>query len=119
MTTMKKQSPILDGVFAALADPTRRALVERLGRGRSSVSALAEPFDMSLAAVLQHVQVLAECDLIRTEKVGRVRYCNLRPEALERARGWIVSQQEAFWKAGLREVDRMLNEEDDSEGETK
>ena len=115
---MKRATPLLDGVFAALSDTTRRGLIERLGRGPASVSELAEPFDMSLAAVLQHVQVLAECDLIRTEKVGRVRYCHLRPQALERARGWIVSQQEAFWKAGLREVDRMLNETD-SEGETK
>ena len=116
---MKQQPPLLDGVFAALSDATRRSLVERLGHGPASVSALAEPFDMSLAAVLQHVQVLAECDLIRTEKVGRVRYCQLEPRALERARAWIVSQQEAFWKAGLGEDDRMLNEEDDTQGETK
>jgi DNA-binding transcriptional ArsR family regulator len=109
---MLNHSPALDGVFSALSDPSRRAMVERLGRGPASVSELAAPLDMSLAAVVQHIQVLADSGVIRTRKVGRVRSCQLRPEALKRAGGWIVARQEAFWKAGLREIGRIVDDDD-------
>ena len=105
---MARSSPVLSHVFAALADPTRRAMVERLGRGPASVSELAEPLDMTLAAVVQHVQVLARSGVIATEKRGRVRTCRLRPEALGRAGRWLAQQQERFWKAGLAALDEGL-----------
>ncbi len=80
----------LDSVFRALSDPTRRRMVERLARAPSlSVSALAKPLDMTLAAVVQHVQVLEECGVIRTEKIGRVRMCRVEPKALGAAEQWI------------------------------
>jgi len=109
---MLNYSSGLDLVFAALSDPSRRAMVERLGRGSASVSELAGPLDMSLPAVVQHLQVLTESGVILTRKVGRVRRCRLRPGSLRSARGWIVARQEAFWKAGLREMDRLLADED-------
>ena len=76
------QADPLDRVFQALADPSRRLMVERLSRGPASVSELARPFSMSLAAVVQHVQVLEACGLVRSEKVGRVRTCQIAPATL-------------------------------------
>jgi DNA-binding transcriptional ArsR family regulator len=109
---MLDHSTALDGVFAALADPSRRAMIERLGGGPASVSELAEPLDMSLAAVVQHVQVLAECGVIRTQKTGRVRTCRLNADALGLAAKWITLRQEAFWRAGLGAIDGILRDED-------
>jgi DNA-binding transcriptional ArsR family regulator len=78
----------LDRVFHALSDPTRRHMLERLARAPAAVSELAAPFGMSLAAVLQHVQVLEECGVVRTEKVGRTRMCKLEPKSLSAAERW-------------------------------
>ena len=85
--------PDLDRVFQALADPGRRLMVERLSRGPASVSELGRPLDMSLAAVLQHVQVLEASGLIRSQKVGRTRTCGLIPEALRSAEDWIADRR--------------------------
>ncbi len=74
---MLNQSDSLDPLFHALADPTRRAIVERLSRGSASVSELAQPFAMSLPAVIQHLQVLETSSLVRSEKVGRIRTCRI------------------------------------------
>ncbi len=93
----------LDQVFHALADPSRRAMVERLSRGAASVSELAEPLTMSLAAVVQHVQVLESSGLVRTEKVGRVRTCSIEPAALRTAEHWI-SERRSLWE---RRLDRL------------
>ncbi|GLC25881.1 ArsR/SmtB family transcription factor [Roseisolibacter agri] len=93
----------LDALFHALADPTRRALVERLTRGPASVSALAEPMAMSLPAVLQHLQVLEASGLVCTEKVGRVRTCRLEPQALRTAESWITERR-TLWE---RRLDRL------------
>ena len=109
---MLNYSSALDRVFAALSDPGRRAMVVRLGRGPATVSELAGPLDMSLPAVVQHLQILAESGVILTRKTGRVRRCRLRPQALRSARRWIAARQVAFWKAGLREMDRLLADED-------
>ena len=79
----------VDSVFQALGDPTRRALLERLGDGPLSVSELAAPLAVSLAAVVQHLQVLEQSDLIRTEKVGRVRTCAIAPGGLDIAERWL------------------------------
>jgi DNA-binding transcriptional ArsR family regulator len=83
----------LDLMFQALADPARRVMVERLSQGPVSVSQLAEPFDMSLSAVMQHLQVLQASGLIRSEKVGRVRTCRIEPAALGMAERWISDRR--------------------------
>jgi len=95
----------LDRVFHALADPSRRAMVDRLARGPASVSELAEPFDMTLAAVAQHLRVLEDSGVVRTEKVGRVRTCRIEPAALTSAEQWI-SKRKALWE---RRLDRLAD----------
>src|ERR1700724_3450291 len=87
---MLQQSAPLDLLFQALADPTRRVMVERLSRGPASVSELAQPFTMSLSAVVQHLQVLETSGLVRSEKIGRVRTCRIEPAALRTAEEWIA-----------------------------
>ena len=87
----------LDSVFQALADPTRRAIIERLSDGDASVSDLAEPLPISLAAVVQHVQALEQSGLIHTEKAGRVRTCRLEPQALRLLDHWIT-QRRSLWQ---------------------
>lgn len=82
-------SEALDGVFAALGDPTRRAVLERLGAGEATLGELAEPFAMSLTGLAKHVRVLEAAGLVTTEKVGRVRRCRLDPRPLEDASEWI------------------------------
>lgn len=93
----------LDRVFQALADPSRRSMVERLCRGPASVSELARPLDMSLPAVVQHLQVLEACGLVRTEKVGRVRTCQIEPATLRSAEQWITERRTG-WE---RRLDRL------------
>jgi DNA-binding transcriptional ArsR family regulator len=83
----------LDRVFQALADPGRRLMVERLSRSPASVSELGRPLDMSLAAVLQHVQVLEASGLIRSQKVGRTRTCSINPATLRSAENWIAERR--------------------------
>jgi DNA-binding transcriptional ArsR family regulator len=100
-----ERSAALDAIFAALADPTRRAIVDRLTRGPASVSDLAQPFPMSLAAVLQHLRVLEASGLVRTEKVGRVRSCRLEPAALRDAERWIAEHR-TTWE---RRLDRLAD----------
>jgi DNA-binding transcriptional ArsR family regulator len=93
----------LDLMFQALADRTRRVMVERLSRGPASVSELAKPFAMSLPAIVQHLQVLEASGLVRSSKVGRVRTCRIEPEALGAAEQWIVERRNA-WE---RHFDRL------------
>jgi DNA-binding transcriptional ArsR family regulator len=90
---MLNYEPDLDRVFQALADPGRRLMVERLSRGPASVSELGRPLDMSLAAVLQHVQVLEACGLIRSSKLGRTRTCSIKPATLRSAESWIADRR--------------------------
>ena len=80
----------LDRTFAALADPTRRSILERLGEGSATISELAEPFGISLTGLKKHVQVLEDADLVRTEKVGRTRWCTLGPQDLNEVQRWIM-----------------------------
>src|SRR2546423_15017917 len=87
------QYPQVDRTFAALADPTRRGILERLGRGSATITELAEPFGMTLTGLKKHVRVLEEAELVTTEKVGRSRRCTLGPRRLEDARGWIETYQ--------------------------
>jgi DNA-binding transcriptional ArsR family regulator len=100
---MLNQEAALDRTFRALADPTRRAIVARLARGPASLSDLAEPFDMSLPAVHQHVAVLEDAGLVACTKEGRVRQCRLDGRALDRAVGWI-DRHRALW---LRRLDAL------------
>jgi len=93
----------LDLMFQALADPGRRVMVERLTRGPASVSELAEPLDMSLPAVVQHLRVLEESGLVRSQKTGRVRTCRIEPAALRSAEKWI-GEQRMIWE---RRLDRL------------
>jgi DNA-binding transcriptional ArsR family regulator len=101
----------VDAAFRALAEPTRRAIVERLSAGPSTVSALAEPFDMTLAAVVQHLRVLEEGGIIRTEKVGRVRTCRLEPAGLNMAAQWIADRR-ALWERRLNRLGKVLAEQE-------
>jgi DNA-binding transcriptional ArsR family regulator len=97
----------LDRVFQALADPTRRGMVERLSRGPASVSELAAPHDMSLPAVVQHLAVLEASGLVRTEKVGRVRTCRIGADALDVAARWIGDRR-AMWERNLDRLGEVL-----------
>jgi DNA-binding transcriptional ArsR family regulator len=106
---MLNYQPPLDQVFQALADPTRRGMIARLSRGPASVSELAEPFDMSLPAVVQHLQVLEASGLVKSEKVGRVRTCRIEPKALMSAEDWLQSQR-ASWEARLDRLGQYLKE---------
>src|SRR5262245_18444755 len=86
---MVKYPPTVDRAFAALADPTRRAVLERLGAGSATISELAEPFGMSLPGLMKHIRLLEEAQLVTTEKVGRVRRCTLVPYAFEGISSWL------------------------------
>ena len=97
----------LDRVFQALADPTRRAVLQRLSHGTAPVSELAEPFDMALPSFLQHLKVLEGCGLVRSQKAGRVRTYQLAPQPLRAAEGWLAEQR-ALWDRRLDQLDRYL-----------
>jgi len=101
------QHQALDRVFQALADPSRRAIVDRLSRGDASVSELARPLAMSLAAVVQHVQLLEASGLIRTQKTGRVRSCQLDRGVLSQAETWL-SQRRTLWEDNLDRLGEVL-----------
>jgi DNA-binding transcriptional ArsR family regulator len=106
---MLEQQHAVDRVFHALGDPARRAIVDRLSRGPASVSELARPFDMTLAAIVQHVQVLEQSGVIKTEKVGRVRTCRLEPRGLSAAERWI-SKRRASWERRFDRLEALLEE---------
>lgn len=93
----------LDLAFQALADPTRRVMVERLSQGPASVSELARPLDMTLSAVVQHLAVLEASGLVRSQKVGRVRTCRIEPQMFTAAERWL-SERRASWE---RRFDRL------------
>jgi DNA-binding transcriptional ArsR family regulator len=106
--------PALDLVFQALADPSRRTMVERLSRGPASVSDLAQPFDMSLPAVMQHLQVLETSGLVRSEKSGRVRMCRIEPKALAAAEGWFTKRR-ATWERRFDRLETFLAAEENAQ----
>jgi len=101
---MTQNEPDEGRVFQALGDATRRAMLERLTAGPMSVSRLAEPFQMSLAAVVQHLQVLEEARLVKTEKVGRVRSCRVEGAGLEIAAQWIAARRPE-WERKLDQLE--------------
>ncbi len=106
----------LDRAFQALADPTRRAMVERLSQGPASVSELKRPLVMSLPAVMQHLAVLETSGLVQSEKAGRVRTCRINPAALAEAEQWIASRR-MEWERRLDRLGEYLQSLN-SEGET-
>jgi DNA-binding transcriptional ArsR family regulator len=84
----------LDRGFAAISDPTRRAVLERLGRGEASITDLADSFEMTLTGIKKHVSVLEKAGLLTTEKIGRVRRCRLGPRKLEEEMAWITKYRQ-------------------------
>jgi DNA-binding transcriptional ArsR family regulator len=109
---MNQKEHNIDRVFQALGDATRRAMLERLSAGPMSVSLLAEPFDMSLAAVVQHLQVLEEAGLVKTEKVGRVRSCRVEAAGLRAAEVWLRARRPE-WDRKLDRLTEVLDESDE------
>jgi DNA-binding transcriptional ArsR family regulator len=107
---MLDQTIDLDRTFQALADRSRRSMVERLTLGPASVSELARPLSMSLAAVVQHVQVLEACGVVKTEKVGRTRLCRIEPAAMTAAEQWITDRRRG-WESRLNRLGDVLSEE--------
>ena len=107
----------LDRLFHALADPARRSMLERLSRGPASVSELAKPLTMSLPAVVQHLAVLEASGLVRTQKVGRVRTCQIEAGALQRAEQWI-NERRTQWERRLDRLgDYLARQSQEKEGE--
>lgn len=104
---MLKHSEPLDNVFLALADPTRRAMVERLMRGPASVSELARPLKMTLPGVVQHLRFLERSGIVVSRKVGRVRTCRIDPKRLAVAQSWLEKQRR-FWEARFDRLDAFL-----------
>ena len=109
------QSAELDRAFAALSDPTRRAMLEALGRGSATVSELAEPLGISLTGVKKHLHVLEEAGLVTTEKVGRSRHCRLGTERLDDAMAWISFYQR-LWERRLDGLDAYFTLRPDPSG---
>jgi len=107
---MLKHYEALDLVFQALADPTRRGIVERLTRGPASVTELARPLEMTLPGVMQHLAVLEASGIVRSEKVGRVRTCTVEPSALRDAEHWIAERR-LWWERRLDRLGQVLAED--------
>ena len=108
---MVRPAPDVGPVLFALADPTRRSIVERLGRGPQSVTALAEPLGVTLTAVRQHLHVLEDCRLVRTEKTGRTRQCRIEPAGLRVLSRWLDAQQ-SLWERRFDRLTAILAEDE-------
>lgn len=110
---MLHHSELLDRAFHALSDPGRRWMVDRLTRGPASVSELAAPLDMSMSAVVQHLKVLEASGLVRSAKLGRVRTCQVQPDALRAAESWLTARR-LEWE---RRLDRLGEYLADTQGD--
>jgi DNA-binding transcriptional ArsR family regulator len=108
---MSSQQLAVSRVFHALGDPTRRAIVEKLSAGPVSVSRLAKPLDVTLAAVVQHLQVLEASGLVQTEKVGRVRTCRIEPKGFSVAERWINNRR-SLWERRFDRLGKLLAEDE-------
>ena len=106
---MQSQTMQVDRVFHALGDPTRRAIVEKLSEGPVSVSKLAKPLRITLAAVVQHLHVLEKSGLVQTEKVGRVRTCRMETRGLSVAERWIEDRR-SLWERRFERLGKLLDE---------
>ncbi len=107
MNLMVQYSTTVDRAFAALADPTRRAVLERLGSGRATISELAAPFGMSLTGMKKHVRILEEANLVTTQKVGRTRECRLGPEQMDDVTWWIERHRKR-WERRLDRLEALI-----------
>lgn len=110
---MKKPDPSIDRLFHALGDPTRRAILNALSRAPTSVTRLAEPLGITVTAVAQHLQILEDSGLVRTEKLGRVRTCSIDPAGFNRLEQWI-REHRSQWELRLDRLAELLEEEDES-----
>jgi len=108
---MQLHQPSVDRVFHALGDPTRRAIVERLSQGPATVTRLAEPFPITLAAIVQHLQILEESGLVQTEKVGRTRTCRIEPAGFSVVERWI-EERRTLWERRFDRLGGILDEPD-------
>lgn len=110
---MPNSQPQIDRLFHALGDPSRRRILDLLSRGPTSVTRLAEPLGISITAVAQHLQILEETDLVRTEKIGRVRTCRIEPAGFSRLEKWI-KEHRTHWEHSLDRLGEFLKEEDEA-----
>ncbi|HQR08402.1 MAG TPA: metalloregulator ArsR/SmtB family transcription factor [Gemmatales bacterium] len=108
---MPYSAATIDRVFHALGDGTRRGIVKRLSHGPLTVSRLAKPLDMTLTAVVQHLQILQQSGLVRTEKMGRVRTCRIEPSGFSVIEQWI-KENRALWERRLDRLGELLAEEE-------
>jgi DNA-binding transcriptional ArsR family regulator len=104
---MAQYSEQLSGIFLALADPTRRAVLGQLGEGPTSVSELAKPFDMALPSFMKHIHALESCGLIRTRKSGRVRTCAIEQKSFAVAEAWLLAQR-AIWEQRTDRLEQFV-----------
>jgi len=109
---VEEHGPTLDRTFAALAHPTRRSLLEQLAAGEATVTELAAPYSVSLAAVSKHLQVLEQAGLVERRVVGREHHLSLTPDPMERAAGWLVRYRR-FWRSSLAALAEMAGEHDE------
>ncbi len=110
--SLKKEDVRIERLFHALGDPTRRAILDRLAAGPASVSRLAEPLGITLTAVMQHLQILEEVELVKTEKVGRVRSCRIEAAGFRLLEQW-VREHRLSWENKLERLGDLLAEEDE------
>jgi DNA-binding transcriptional ArsR family regulator len=111
---MEQYQKSLDGIFQALADPTRRAVIARLGRGPASVGDLAQPFAMALPSFMKHIHLLEDTGLIRTHKSGRVRTCEIEKARFAEIDGWL-SEQRAVWEGRTDRLEQFVTQTDTKE----
>jgi DNA-binding transcriptional ArsR family regulator len=111
---MEQYQQSLDGIFQALADPTRRAVIARLGRGPASVGDLAQPFAMALPSFMKHIHLLEETGLIRTRKSGRVRTCEIDKARFAAVDGWL-SEQRTIWEGRTDRLEQFVTQTDTKE----
>jgi DNA-binding transcriptional ArsR family regulator len=104
-------SPVLDRTFAALSDPTRRAILNRLARGETTVTELAAPFNVSLPAISRHIRVLEQAGLLARRKAGRIHYCSLAAGPLHDATEWLITYQR-FWETRFDALANYLDEKE-------
>src|SRR5262245_22253242 len=112
---MDQYSEPLDGIFQALADPTRRAVVERLTRGPASISELAKPFDMALPSFMKHIRYLETSGWIRTRKEGRVRTCSIEPKPMAVVEAWLARQR-VLWEGRTDRLEQFVTGQKEETG---
>jgi DNA-binding transcriptional ArsR family regulator len=111
---MDQYSTQLDGIFQALADPTRRAVIGRLGKGPASISDLAEPFEMALPSFMKHIHALETSGLIRTSKAGRVRTCAIEKDRFGMVEDWLTAQR-AVWEGRIDRLERFVTSDQEKD----